>query len=79
MRVSGRTRSRLSLATLAFLLVPRVPGSARAVALNVTETEADDPANSAVVTLGFEGEVVVRSDQQRGSVQVVLDVSGYFE
>lgn len=110
MRASGRTRSRFSLAILSdrpFTIAGRcgVPVSARAVALNVTETEGDDPgdlrlyfrdspfplfstinyglgqtrANSAVVTLGFEGEVVVRSDQQRGTVHVVLDVSGYFE
>jgi hypothetical protein len=97
----------LALSDRPFTIAGRcgVPASARAVALNVTQTEAeaagdlrlyvrDSPfpffsttnygpgqtrANSAIATLGFEGEIVVRSDQPTGTVHVILDVNGYFE
>jgi hypothetical protein len=96
-----------ALADRPFVIAGRcgVPVSARAVAVNVTATEAQDGgnlrlyvrdspfplfstinygpaqtrANSAVANLGFEGEIVVRSDQPTGTVHVILDVNGYFE
>ena len=36
-------------------------------------------ANSIVVPLGAEGEIVVRCDQLSGTVHLIIDVTGYFE
>ncbi len=82
-----------------------VPGTAKAVALNLTITEPDSPgdlrlypagsplplvsainyapgqtrANNAVVPVGTAGQIGVHNDQTQGSVQFIVDVTGYFE
>jgi len=40
---------------------------------------AQTRANNGIVGLGVAGDFVVRSDQQTGTVQVILDVNGYFQ
>lgn len=35
-------------------------------------------ANNAVASLGTESEIIVRSDQPTGHVDVIIDVTGYF-
>ena len=81
-----------------------IPASARALALNVTVTDATDPgelalsadspsgetssisyrarqtkANNAIIGLDSLGRLRLRSAQPFGTVQVILDVSGYFQ
>jgi hypothetical protein len=36
-------------------------------------------ANNAIVAVGIQGDVSVRCDQAAGSVQMILDVNGYFQ
>jgi uncharacterized repeat protein (TIGR01451 family) len=105
------TRQSSPLAAGADRLVPvasgacGVPGTAKAVALNLTVTEPDSPgdlrlypagsplplvsainyapgqtrANNAVVPVGTGGQIGVHNDQTQGSVQFIVDVTGYFE
>lgn len=54
-------------------------GGVAPVSSTINYVAGQTRANNAVVTLSDIGTVVVRSNQPTGTVQVILDVAGYFE
>jgi hypothetical protein len=54
-------------------------GQAMPLASSINYGVGQTRANNLVVGVGDFGELAIRADQSSGSVQVILDVNGYFE
>jgi hypothetical protein len=54
-------------------------GSPRPLVSTINYSPGQTRANNAVVTLGTAGDLVVRCDQGSGTVQLIIDATGYFQ
>lgn len=54
-------------------------GSPRPLVSTINYRAGQTRANNAVAALDASGDLVIRCDQASGTVQVILDVNGYFQ